>query len=71
MADDGGSKAEIANPERFKAAAKVFAKALLEHPVSGQGLPTYGTAILVNILNEAGGLPTTRNFTSGQVEAHE
>jgi aldehyde:ferredoxin oxidoreductase len=70
VADDGGSRAEIADPEKFKAAAKVFAKALLEHPVSGQGLPTYGTAILVNILNEAGGLPT-KNFTSGQFAAHD
>ncbi len=70
VADEGGTKAEIAEPERFKAAAKIFAKALLDHPVSGQGLPTYGTAILVNILNEAGGLPT-KNFTSGQFAAHD
>lgn len=37
------------------------------HPVSGQGLPTYGTAILANLLNEAGGLPT-KNFSSGRFE---
>ena len=55
---------------RFKEAARVFAKTLLDHPVSGQGLPTYGTNVLVNILNEAGGLPT-RNFTSGQFAAHD
>ena len=61
------SAVEIHNPEAFKAAAKVFAKALVDHPVSGQGLPTYGTAVLVNVINEAGGLPT-RNFTSGQFE---
>ena len=30
-------------------------------------LPSYGTAVLVNIINEAGGLPT-RNFSSGQFE---
>lgn len=47
---------------KFKEAAKIFAKTLLDHPVSGQGLPTYGTNVLVNILHEAGGLPT-RNFT--------
>ena len=45
-------------------------KTLLDHPVSGQALPTYGTNVLVNILNEAGGLPT-RNFTSGQYEFHD
>jgi len=55
---------------RFKDAARIFAKTLLDHPVSGQGLTTYGTNILVNILNEAGGLPT-RNFTSGQYAAHD
>jgi aldehyde:ferredoxin oxidoreductase len=63
--DQGAAGVEIADPEKFKAAAKTFAKALLDHPVSGQGLPTYGTNILVNILNEAGGLPT-RNFTTGK-----
>ena len=60
----------IADPEKFKAAARVFAKAMLDHPVSGEGLPTYGTNVLVNVLNEAGGLPT-RNFTYGQFEAHD
>ena len=55
---------------KFKDAARIFAKTLLDHPVSGQGLPTYGTNVLVNILNEAGGLPT-RNFTSGQFAAHD
>ena len=64
--DDAGAPGiKIAEPEKFKAAARVFAKALLDHPVSGEGLPTYGTNVLVNILNEAGGLPT-RNFTTGQ-----
>jgi aldehyde:ferredoxin oxidoreductase len=61
---------EVADPEKFKEAAKIFARSLLQHPVTGQGLPKYGTAILVNILNEAGGLPT-RNFTSGQYEEHD
>ena len=55
---------------KFKEASRIFAKTLLDHPVSGQGLPTYGTDVLVNILNEAGGLPT-RNFTSGQFAAHD
>jgi aldehyde:ferredoxin oxidoreductase len=68
--DAGAPKIEIADPEKFKAAAKTFAKALLDHPVSGEGLPTYGTNVLVNILNEAGGLPT-KNFSIGQFEGHE
>jgi len=55
----------VADPEKFKEAARVFAKGLTEHPVTGQGLPTYGTDVLVNIVNEAGGLPTM-NFSSGR-----
>ena len=66
----GANAVSIANPEKFKVAARTFAKALLDHPVAGEGLPTYGTNVLVNILNEAGGLPT-RNFTYGQFEAHD
>ena len=62
-----GELAPIVDKEAFKAAAKRFAKALQEYPVTGQGLPTYGTDVLINILNEAGGLPT-RNFSSGRFE---
>jgi aldehyde:ferredoxin oxidoreductase len=68
--DTGAPGVKLADPEKFKAASKVFSKTLLDHPVSGQGLPTYGTNVLVNILNEAGGLPT-RNFTYGQYEFHD
>lgn len=60
----------LTDPEAFQAASKRFAKALLDHPVCGQGLPNYGTAVLVNILHEAGGLPT-RNFSTGRFEGHE
>ena len=60
---------EIADPEKFKVANRAFAKALVGHPVS-QALGAYGTNVLVNIINESGGIPT-RNFTQGQYEAHE
>lgn len=56
-----------AEPERFKAASQEFNEGLRRHGVSGEGLPTFGTNILTNILNEAGGYPT-RNFSSGQFE---
>jgi len=65
--DQGAPGVKIADPDKFKVAARTFAKALLDHPVSGEGLPTYGTNVLVNILNEAGGLPT-RNFKTGQFD---
>ncbi len=54
-------------PERFKAASKLFAEGVKRHGVSGQGLPAYGTNVLTNVLNEAGGYPT-RNFRAGRYE---
>jgi len=65
--DAGAEKPTMADPDGFKKAAQVFVKALLEHPVSSQGLPTYGTNILTNVINESGALPT-RNFSQGQFE---
>jgi aldehyde:ferredoxin oxidoreductase len=66
----GGPGVEIADQEKFKKAARAFTKALLENPVSGQSLKMYGTDVLVNILNESGGLPT-RNFREGQFAGAE
>jgi aldehyde:ferredoxin oxidoreductase len=60
----------LADPEKFKAANKVFTKALQENPISGEGLPAFGTNVLVNIINEAGGLPSI-NFSSGNSENAE
>jgi len=63
------NKVDIAKPEEFKTANRNFAKALTDNPIS-QALAQYGTNVLVNIINEAGGLPT-RNFTTGQFAGHE
>ncbi|CAG37205.1 aldehyde ferredoxin oxidoreductase family protein [Desulfotalea psychrophila] len=65
----GKNKVEIANPEAFNAANRVFTKALSSHPVS-QALGQYGTNVLVNLINESGGMPT-KNFTAGQYADHE
>jgi aldehyde:ferredoxin oxidoreductase len=63
----GGEAAPLADKEAFKEAAKRFAQALKDHPVTSAGLTNYGTDVLINIINEAGGLPT-RNFSTGQFE---
>ncbi len=63
------NKVAIADPEAFRQANRVFTNALNSHPVT-ESLALYGTNVLVNIINEAGGLPT-RNFTSGQFAGHE
>ncbi len=46
-------------------------KVLAENAVTGQGLPTYGTQVLMNVINEAGAMPT-RNHRDVQFEgAHD
>jgi aldehyde:ferredoxin oxidoreductase len=62
----GSGSINVADPEGFiKACTDARAK-LKANPVSGGGLPTYGTQILVNILNQSGALPT-RNWRDGGV----
>jgi len=59
------------NPEKFNDANKRFTEGLKGHPVTGQALPAYGTNVLTNILNEAGGYPTY-NFAEGRFQgAHQ
>ncbi|CCH47376.1 aldehyde ferredoxin oxidoreductase family protein [Pseudodesulfovibrio piezophilus] len=61
------NKVTAADPETFKTARKTWVKMLQDHPVTGQGLPGFGTSVLVNVVNEAGALPG-KNFRYGQVE---
>lgn len=63
-------EAHCYDEERFNAAAKRFVEVLRKNPVSGQTLPAYGTNGLVNVINEAGALPT-RNFRDGKFEGAE
>ena len=63
--DDGMKMRSPADPEKFKAANKAFAAGLRKHPVTGEGLPAFGTNVLTNVINEAGGYPT-HNFQKGQ-----
>ncbi len=65
----GGPGVEIANKELFNQGRKKLNEAIREHGLTkpGGGLNAYCTAVLVNIINEAGGLPT-RNFREGRFE---
>ena len=67
--DTGAPKIEYTNFDAFKEAAAKLRKALQAHDVTkpGGGLATFGTNVLVNVINEAGGFPT-RNFTEGRFE---
>ncbi len=65
-----GHRMDIADPETFKSGVKKLAAGLKSHAITGEGLPTYGTNVLTNVINEAGGLPT-RNFSQGKFEGAE
>ncbi|HJF66628.1 MAG TPA: aldehyde ferredoxin oxidoreductase family protein [Slackia equolifaciens] len=54
----------VARPEGFMNEVTKARTMLKEHPVTGNGLGTFGTEILVNIVNEVGGLPL-RNGRDG------
>ena len=60
----GSGSVQPADAEKTKELVGRLLKRLREGGVTGQGLPTYGTAILVNVINEAGIYPT-RNFQQG------
>ncbi|MCX8044504.1 MAG: aldehyde ferredoxin oxidoreductase family protein [Desulfobacterota bacterium] len=57
----GTKKIAKHNNDTFTAAVRAATERLKAGPVTSQGLPKFGTAILVNIINECGILPT-RNF---------
>ncbi len=67
--DTGAPGVPIADKALFDQGRKKLTDALLTHDISKPkgGLNTHGTAVLINIMNEAGGLPT-RNFSSGRFE---
>ncbi|HUU90324.1 MAG TPA: aldehyde ferredoxin oxidoreductase family protein, partial [Phycisphaerae bacterium] len=57
----GTGVVEPAEPEAAAELTKSHLARLKENGITGQGLPTYGTAILVNIINASGVYPT-ENF---------
>ena len=57
----------LKDPKAFFAAAAAAKKVLADNAVTGQGLPTYGTQVLMNVINEMGALPT-RNHRDVQFE---
>ncbi len=66
--DDAGMKMRPPqDPDGYRDANRKFVEGLRKHPVTGEGLPAYGTNVLTNVLNEAGGYPT-RNFKGGVFE---
>jgi aldehyde:ferredoxin oxidoreductase len=69
IVDDTGPGVKVVDNELFKLGRRKLTEAIQEHALTKKdgALNSFGTAVLVNILNEAGGLPT-RNFSAGQFE---
>jgi aldehyde:ferredoxin oxidoreductase len=63
----GTGKSEPANVELTKKVLSEVAKKIRQNDVTAKGLPTYGTAVLVNVINENGIYPTN-NFLKSYFE---
>lgn len=70
VAARGSGRITVADRDRFLALKADITKKIRENAISGGGLPRFGTAVLVNIINENYILPT-RNFQSGHFDAAE
>ncbi|MCM2253308.1 MAG: aldehyde ferredoxin oxidoreductase family protein [Ramlibacter sp.] len=57
----------VRDPKAFMFAVKQAKKVLADNAVTGQGLPAFGTQVLMNVINEVGALPT-RNHKDVQFE---
>lgn len=57
----GTGSVRPADPTGIHDSALRIRKQLADNPVTGEGLPTLGSSILVNVINQTGALPT-RNF---------
>ena len=58
----------VRDPKAFMKVTYEKKKILHDNAVTGQGLPTFGTQVLMNVINEVGGLPT-RNHQDVQFES--
>ena len=58
----------IRDPRAFMKVIAEKKKILADNAVTGQGLPAFGTQVLMNVINEVGALPT-RNHRDNQFES--
>ncbi len=59
--------ANLKDPKRFVQNTEAAKQVLAKSPVTSEGLPTYGTQVLMNVINEVGAMPT-RNYREVQFE---
>ncbi len=70
IAVKGSGTFKAANPDALKETLRGAMQKIKENGVTGEGLPTYGTAVLVNILNQLGSYPH-KNFQEAVDEEAE
>jgi aldehyde:ferredoxin oxidoreductase len=66
----GTGGVSLANPAKFMKAQWAAKAKIKADTVTGTGLPTFGTAVLVNVINESGAMPT-KNFQLAQMDEAE
>ena len=67
---EGDQKNRPANRDKFRFMLYEMGKLLKAIPLTSQALPEFGTAVMMNVVNEIGALPT-RNFQQSQFENAE
>ncbi|HBX71290.1 MAG TPA: aldehyde ferredoxin oxidoreductase, partial [Chloroflexi bacterium] len=66
----GSEKNQPADKEKFKFMLYETGKLIKASPLTSQALPEFGTAVVMNVMNEIGALPA-RNFQQSQFEQAE
>jgi aldehyde:ferredoxin oxidoreductase len=67
---EGNQKTEISDPERYKFMVYETRKLLAASPLTSQALPEFGTAVMMNLVNNVGAL-ATRNHQHNMFEGAE
>jgi aldehyde:ferredoxin oxidoreductase len=67
----GTGGVRLADPRAFMAASWAMKAKLKESDVTREGLATYGTAVLVNVINEHGAMPTRNHLETVFEKAEE
>ncbi len=70
VAVKGSGSVTVADKDAFRKATLDVLKKVKANPVTSTGLPSYGTCVLVNVINASGIFPT-RNFNEGVFEGAE
>ncbi|TLN18093.1 aldehyde ferredoxin oxidoreductase, partial [bacterium] len=66
----GEGEIAAADPQGFEFIVEECKKLMAAHPITSKGLPQFGTAVLMNVMNSVSALPT-RNYREGNFDGAE